>query len=396
MSANFENQPNRTDRLNVRSVIDEAISQSIKPQDNDPYIKSFATATADLLLNSELGMLMTFALDMRDVDKTTPSTLFNILRCAVQKQLIRMDPVGYPLDGYLNSEKYHQAVRTILEDPITSDELLLDLSWRRIQTNIGERYKSHKIIMACLEDRLGSYPRFLDIGCSEMQGPKQLYYSHLVPFTPVEFATAEDHANITPKLSLVNNILDSHKGIPGPVVGIDPNRPDTANMDWIIACSFKPGELARNERTTAFNSLRHLDSKQLHGYWQRFNEASMEAFLEADFQSSGDFTQFEVITFTTMLNQLHEQDVVSSQELARKFLTPSGVIIYQDRVMPDPLNSSRLKFLESYNDYNYRTLIEFADDPTHTLHDVLQWETGRCMTLRPGPKLAELLSGQLG
>jgi hypothetical protein len=212
-----------------------------------------------------------------------------------------------------------------------------------------------------------------------------------VPFTHIDVVegNTDDFGDI------LNEILDSSEGVPGPVVGIDPVRPDPANADWIIACSFKPRELARGERRAAFDKLHQLDSREIHGYWEPFSDAGMASFREAEFQQKGPLDTFEVITFTTMLNQCAPWEIEPKRALARQFLAPNGVIIYQDRIMPDQADPSKLTFLENFNGYNYRTLVEFANDPNHVLYDVMEWETGRCQTMRPGPALDQLLAGDL-
>lgn len=376
--------------LRVRDVVEECERQAVRPQDGDPYIQAFAGAVSDHLRHGELGINMSFALDMRAVDTPTPATMFNVLRCAVQKQLLARDPVGYPLAGYDQPAKFHQAISDLMSIPDAQDELLGDLAWRRIQTNIGERYKAHKIILAALSHRLGERPSFMDVGCSDLQGPKQLRYSYLVPFVDINGELPEE------SISRLNSIIHSPEGVPGQIVGIDATRPDMTHMEWIIACTFKPAELARGERLEAFTKLHKLESKEIYGHWKAFDETGMAAYDPSRFESSADLSRFDVITFTTMLNQVKDTEVDAKRQLARKFLKPNGIIIYQDRFMADPQDQSKLLFLEHYNDYNYRTLIEFGDDPSHTLYELMQWETGRCHTLRPGPYLDDLLAGQLG
>lgn len=383
----------RPDMLRTSAIIDECYKQIELPQDNDPYIASFAEAAADHMVHGELGMIVTFALDIRAIDQPTHQYMFNVLRCAVQRQLLKRDP-DYPTNGYERPEKYYQAINDIVNDTSAESELQADLVFRRIQTNIGERYKAHKLIMAALSPRLGHQPRFMDIGCSELQGPKQLHNTHTVPFSPVRLKpnTVMPDSSITEER--INTIITSDSGTPGPVLGVDPVRPDITNGEWVIACSFKPGELANGERRQAFEKLRRLGSHSLYGYWKSFDEASMAQYDPTQYDAARPLDAFEVITFTTMLNQLPQHEIDAKRDIARRYLTKNGLIIYQDRVMADTDDGSSLVFLKDFNDFRYRTLIEFADDPKHTLHEVFQWETGRCKVARPGARLMHLLNGK--
>src|SRR5690606_31502435 len=193
----------------------------------------------------------------------------------------------------------------------------------------------------------------------------------------------------------INELLQTDRGVPGEVLGIDTVRPDPADMDWVIACSFKPAELAKQERMYSFFALQGLKNRKIHGHWREFSEAGMSDYDPGEYSTDVDLSKFEVITFTTMLNQIDYDQIEPMRRLARSYLADNGIIIYQDRFMPDPNDSSRLKFLPNYNGYNYRTLIEFGQDENHTLFDLMQWETGRCKVMRRGPAFAAILGRSL-
>lgn len=381
------------DRLSP--LIDECNYQYAYPQDSDRYIASFAGAAYDQLAFRELGKITIRALDARGVEEIAPFNLFNLVRCAIQKQLLKHDS-GYPSDGYEDPRKFYAAIEDITASPEICDEIEYDLTHRRVQTNIGERYKSHKIIMASLADRLGPEPRLMDVGCSELQGPKQLRNVAEVPFSQIAVDVYPHNPTKQQEIDVaLQNALDSDLGVPGPVLGIDVREPDEGAAEWVLACTFKPNELLSGERRDNFEALRAMSADQIFGYWKGFDNEAMKGYDPQNYASDRPLDAFEVITFTTVLNQMKTDEIHAARELARSYLSDNGVIVYQDRLTAMRNNKDALELLPDYHHYNYRTFVEFGDDPRHAVHEVMRWQTGRCKVLRPGKYLLQLLRGEL-
>lgn len=382
----------------VGSVLEVCDQQAVNPQDGDPFIRAYAVAAADHIRNHKLGRIVQLALDIRAVDPPRAGNIFNLSRVEVHRQSFQLDQ-NYPDERYIDPDTYHENIGIITSDKSRRSQLIHALERNRINASIGERYKSHKVLLALLAPRIGEKPRLLDVGSGEFQGLKQLHFSHLVPFEAVHILPSPRHETVEEirlLKDLVNGILSSrHQGVPGQTVGVEPVRMDKDNEDWFFASSIKPSEFHNEKRINAFHTLRTLKSDNVFPYWHEFTPAGMAHFETADFQNDNPFDKAEVVSFATVLNQLPSEQIEPTRELARKYVTDNGIILYQDRFMPDPRNTARLKFLPDYNNFNYRTLLEFANDPTHRLYDLMQWETGRCQVMRPGPDLQAFLTGEL-
>ncbi len=383
----------------VSDILQVCDQQAENPQDGDAFIRAYAVAAADHMRHGDLGLLMQFALDIRAVDPPRPINMFNLSRVEVHRQSFQLDK-AYPNETYTDPAKYHENIAVITSDGYRRWKLSTALEHNRINASVGERYKSHKVLLALLAPRIGEKPRLLDVGSGEFQGLKQLHFSFLVPFEPVEVLPSsrqETVEEVDLLRTMINGILASrHAGTPGTTVGVEPVRIDKNNEDWFFASSIKPSEFYNQKRINAFHALRTLISNQVFPYWHEFTPQGMAHFADIDFGDEKPLDKAEVVSFATVLNQLPTEQIEPTRELAREYVTENGIILYQDRFMPDPKNPSRLKFLPDYNNFNYRTLVEFANDPAHRIYDLFQWETGRCQVMRPGPDLEKFLAGEIG
>lgn len=374
---------------------------------DDPYISAFAEATAAEIREGELDEVLQFAQRMRSHPLLSPRDVINLLRPAVQKQVLRRDPVGFPSPAYQVPTAYRDHLRTTLNDPDGYDELVYDMGTRNIQSNIGDRYKAHKLLMHSLWNRLGPAPRLLDVGCSELHGPIKLMSD--MPFGEIEVVEAARGRRLQPNpvaSHAVNDLMKVAHVKPAASVGVDILPRDVRSSEWVAACTLRPKELEDPSRRHEFSHLhriaellmrsRHMDEDTVaqkmgqlatglpnitaHLGKGGFNEQGMASFHETT-----DIKQFEVVTFTTMLYMLTPAERRAAQALARRYLAPNGVIIYQDFARPHPQGQATLKFFPRWTAFKYRTMVEFAGDSTPRLYEVFQWETGRCMRMQFGP-----------
>jgi SAM-dependent methyltransferase len=94
---------------------------------------------------------------------------------------------------------------------------------------------------------------------------------------------------------------------------------------------------------------------------------------------------FDVVTLSTILYQVSDQDRSLIQEIAKRYIKPEGVVIYQDFAVKDRDDPTRLHFHDTwFNDrFPYHTLVYDPHSPEE-LQDIFGWENGRCAKMITG------------
>ncbi|HVS58582.1 MAG TPA: hypothetical protein VHD60_02460 [Candidatus Saccharimonadales bacterium] len=358
----------------------ELARQAVMPPANDARIAAFSQACLQAIERPEMVTLEA------ELDKRTdlmPSYAANLLLRSMQKQLLRTDPT-YPFAHTLESA-WHESFERLWGDTGTPDELLADIRGRNVQSNVVERYKAFKLVASLLHERLGEEITLMDVGASRNHGLKKLKLD--LPFKPVECGV-RDHPRFPAALldTLANGALKQPMKL-GHCVGTDviPLK-DGDDAFWAKSCSFYPSELLDEAAIAEYD---YLDLTDVHGV----------SFVEGDFTGAGlcspaaGYEKFDVITASTFLYQLSASKRAHARQLFHGYIAEKGVIIYQDFVRQSS-NKRELDFEKNWFAalFPYRTLVEFADDSSGRVYEVLRWSNGRCNLWVPGKDIDKVIT----
>ena len=360
----------------------ELTNQAVLPPGGDKRIAAFSQAILKMVGTPELDTILQMMLTYRT--SVSPSYAVNLLLRAFQKQLLVHDS-HFP-DDFTSVSVWMTAIRALLDDTGIKAALYRDVLQRETQSNVVERYKAFKLVIGLLQSQLGDGLSVLDVGCSRNHGLKKLKLN--LPFKPVSCGVKDSdrlpHALLD---SLFNGVLRQPLSL-GRCQGSDiVPLAATDGRDWAKSCSFYPSELLN---AAAVSEYDYLDSSDIAGV----------NFAIGDFKAAGmglhTYAQkYDVITVSTFLYQLSADERVDARRLFKQYLRPGGIIIYQDFVRPSADGQS-LEFETNWFDslFPYRTLLEFGNDITGQLYEVLRWDNGRCNRWVPGNDMSALLKDQ--
>jgi hypothetical protein len=348
-----------------------------KPYSKDERIAAFSKALFRIIEHGELHGFLD-GLERRD-SETPPSSATRLVLRALQKQLMLRD-VRYP-QHYDNETAWLDAFNRLREDPAAMDTFSRDLATRQLQSNVVERYKAFKLALWLMQPLMSGTPRVLDVGCSRNHGLKKIKLN--LPFRPVACGLEDDDypgellsASFN---SLISAPLPLGRSVGADIVPINGGE-DAA---WARSCSFSPNELLDPGVVTEYDYLEHVRPADIHFKTGDFAGGGLDEEEEDD--------KFDAVTASTFLYQLAPEKRVRAREIFRKYLSKSGVVIYQDFAghTPDHLD---LEFEDDWTiKYRYRTMVEFAGDPSGRLYELFRWDYGRCGRWQPGADIAELL-----
>lgn len=377
----------------LQRFLSELDMQAQNPPAGDEFIAAYSAAFKELL-TEDLGIrreLSYYYAQRHIYDKQYgPSYTHNKWLRAIQKQLMRNAEIqNYPSEAWKQPGRWRAAITDILANDLVVEEFEYDVIHRETQSNVAERYKSFKLIMLMLRDRLGVEPSVLDIGCSQNHGLMKLATGfHFGKISAVEL-DSEGRPHTDYEVSSKVNRLLKTRLILGPSVGVDAIplkikkrnsiadefEIDPATREWVKACSFYPSELLDESLVHEYDMLDRIDSVNVGFEWLDIVDKSLE--LGEGF--------FDAVTLSTVLYQASDQDRLRMQEVAKRYIKPDGIVIYQDFAVKDRDDPTRLHFHETwFNDrFPYHTLVYDPHNPEE-LQDIFGWENGRCTKMIAG------------
>lgn len=353
--------------------------QAIRPPADDARIASFSQAVLSMLENPYMNELES-AVDART--QASPSYAANLLLRGVQTQLLKHEP-DYPFP-FTQETVWRESLQNIFSDQTVFEELIDDILSRNVQSNVVERYKAFKLIIGLFHERFSEEVTMLDVGCSRNHGLKKLHLNlSFKPFVSGLRQTANFPSDL---LDVLFNGNLKHQIKLGDCVGSDivPLRRDGKDAFWAKSCSFYPSELMDKASVSEYDYL-------------EYNEVDGVTFVQGDFTAGGLSTSpsmdsFDIITASTFLYQLNATQLRRARTLFRDLLSKRGVIMYQDFARPSA-DRLDLDFESNWfaSLYPYRTLIEFADDSSGSVYEVLRFNNGRCAQWVPGKDLNKVV-----
>lgn len=358
----------------------ELYAQIEKPPAGDERIAAFSAAMITELQDEETrDFIKDLFAHRKDI---APSYAANLLLRGFQKQLLRdADRFDYPT-SFDKTEPWRAAIREVLEDPVRSEELVLDMFIRDVQSNIAERYKSFKLIMQAMKSRIGERPKVMDIGCSQNQGLKKLALGR--PFGEVEVVNdGEGESIIDPNLTKKVNAELAKPFRIGTGLGIDimPMN-DPRVREWAKSCSFYPSELLDQELIDEYDLINQHDRVDNIGF-DTYDFTSEALYRLSHDQFRGNF---DVITLSTVMYQMDEDERTRMADIVRRFLAPGGIVIYQDFGEVDKGDPTKLNYYKHWflHKFSYTTAVLDTADPRDELQEIFRWENGRCQRMAMG------------
>jgi hypothetical protein len=367
----------------------ELHTQSDPRSTGDERIAAFAVAANRSIYDDEHFRNVIDGL-LSDRSELAPSYAVNLVLRALQKQLSRRpDSTGYP-DAYTTPEPWRDSIAWVSEPENTAEhyDFVADLTYRQVQSNVAERYKSIALIAQLMSPRLSEHPTILDVGCSQNQGLKKLALSGQIPFAPFHSMSEQPPERTRLETEILNKLLV--RAVPlGPSIGIDAIHADDANnKEWARSCSFYPSELLNDHRREEYDLLEMAHPPQVGFYQADFADLDIDDLLR---QSPSE--RFDIVSFSTVLYQVSEEQRATMIANARKLLKPSGLIVIQDFVTLDEQDHTKLVFHPNWFEYSYiyTTVVIDPLDTTGRAHEVFRWENGRCNKMKAGRDLGRVM-----
>ena len=243
----FEDQPGDGQQISqdILDLAEECLEQSINAPQNDEGIKSFSRAVLRLLNFPEYAAQIEFLLENLHKIKGPTSASYKHNKLLRSFQFEAIDDPDYP---YRTDVEYLKELMKILDDP-RNDSFNVNFLTRDVASNIAERYKAFELIMLMMQERLGSCPTVLDIGCSVNHGLLKMN-SKRFGFGEVDVVKRSFDPDGTQKIDIDQelkhkaNALLASKYILGKCIGIDilAGKSDPYAQRWAESCSFYPFE----------------------------------------------------------------------------------------------------------------------------------------------------------
>ena len=357
-------QPSRYD-----TAIQAFNELSIDPPKHDPYMAACYTAAFSLSQQeTPLHDLLEEVVTQREM---TPKHLGNLFYRGVQLvELFYRENGTYPTN-YITPEAWEQE----LTDIVTSKDgsVLKDVLLHKDTTStIYQRYAGAKTLLT------GLFPHtdlaVADFGCGGNYGLRGMALATPEPFGPI--------TDLTPQKTvtrLVEKPLTIDKGLA--IDREDPNDP--AIRKWRLACSFYPQELGKLPGVVALE--------------ERLQQANNVRFYKGDLLalpvgSPGlPAHSYDAVILSTCCYQMNEAQQEQVFSAAASMIHDDGLVIVQDFAVKDRNNPYALDYNVNWHKtpYSYRNFV-FGPRTEWKMKEVLQWNDGRCETVKPGDDFALL------
>ncbi len=361
--------------------------------DTNPLFNEAVKNMIEFHENPDISVVKRIARRAPDRIHPIPLPLYaaHLIRVGYQNELLRIDGIGYP-EEFVTKEKCLEGWRIILDNQERYDNFLANISWRPLQTNVADRYKGVKAVILNYPERFKGPIHYLDVGSSLGNGCKKLALND--NFRPIKRTMEwyQDTALLQRKPrwnDALNQRLSAEVNF-GDCVGIDimPGN-KTVDRDWIYSCSFYPSELLDKTKTEEFTRLETANPKNYHGVVR--GDFSYESDVLEVINRTGR-SQFDVISFVTVLSQVSEDERELMLKNALNILAPNALIIIQDFVGVKRSVSNQLAFYPDWREpYSYRTVVINPSISGLKPHEVLYWQNSRCEEVRISGEYDSLL-----
>lgn len=313
---------------------------------------------------------------------------------ALQKQgLYRLPGLQYPAQE-ISKTPWNHLITTVMRDPALRAEFSYDITNRDVSSNLGERYKSLKLLIPLLSQRFERDVRILDIGCSQNQGLKQLHASRVIPYEPIRAGRPRRWR--TPGSYGGESIVDNRLGrrlntmlaagdlAIGRCLGIDKEPKDRSDViEWTKACSFYPSELLMASKVEKYDIIEASTPNPADVDFCQLNILGIDR-REAVDRMLAQHGTFDIVMFSTMKYQLSDQQREIADAIATRCVDPNrGLVITQDFAEINVNDPTRLSFFDDWDPYTYQTVARDMMNP-ETLQQLFVWDSGRCEKLQLG------------
>jgi len=383
----------------MAKYVAELENQEVKWEKDDPYLAAYCSAALQALEDiPSYREVMEYFVEIRPDLK--PSQYQNLAFRSVQKFLLRdRDYNNYP-HGYLDKASWLASLADI-SNPLSPnhDEFIGDITLRNPQANVSRRYRGVSLVLGLFAERFGSEPEILDIGASQNLGLKQMALKEHYPFDPivgVEWLVKPGHKfghrpATAASVRRANQFLQQSAPI-GPSVGIDIIDPrEEGNKEWVRTSSHYPKEWLNDALVEQYDVLDLAEPPGIdlfQGDFSEFNrpEEPGEPTPQERFDRLYPGKKFDVVSFCTVLNQVHPIAAQMMMRHAEQYLKPNGIIVIQDFAKVPARYEHTLVFDEHWFSRNFPYTTIVYDPATSTFHELFLWENSRCdlMTIAPG------------
>lgn len=396
-----ETNPIPSRRVDQRATIDIAINNLVRalgiesksPIDDDLVIRAFSEAAVEAIYDGQLLPTLRHTLEMRKdmgKKKLKAPDLAALLFRAFHKQAYRYED-DYPSVVHTDYAAWLAIITSTLNEMARIEELELDLL-RDVQSNVADRAVGPELILQSEHERLGDNPAVLEVGTSDGQLLHLMSPEIDVPFNEISVVR-----NLGRKASRncfgLNRILEDETEYinaalkvkhPFRGVGLDQVRRDEKTSLWVFANTIRPREMVLDpSRAERFERLHAAEVGNVQFYTGSFSEDGVRNLADET-----GIEKFDLILFPTILYQQDTETIASMRGLARKLLSRDGLIGYQDKIHVNPRNRTEMKFYPRFDHYNL--LIEDPLISDDQLHQVLEFDSGRCRELKFGPNASKL------
>lgn len=288
--------------------------------------------------------------------------------------------------SYRKSAAWDSLIDYTLSNPYFHEMFDYDLSYRRVQTNVADRYKGIHLPMSILSEKY--FPEqeisWLDIGTSIGLGPRAEIKG--IPFSlnlGVKRQFPDLYSNDGFDYAKDNRLAgDWVKRLEAPINyahidGVDlTGFNDIIQIMWVRA-SYYPTELHIKSITRQFDTLRQIEDPKLDFHVANFADELSVARFSAE---TGD-RKYDFVSAVTMHHQLGgTAEVLEFDRLAKSMLSENGFYIRQGFMHVNPASPTGLFFPKNWGALDYRTIIESPGiniPPT----EIFQWQNARCNEL---------------
>lgn len=367
--------------------------ESKNPIDDDLVVRAFCEAAIETIFDGQLLPTLHSTLEMRsrmEKRKLRAPDLAALLFRAFHKQAYRYED-DYPSPVHTEYETWLRIIERTLSEHSRTEELELDLL-RDVQSNVADRAVGPELVLHSEHDRLGDNPTVLEVGTSDGQLLHLMSPEIDVPFNPVNVVHSlgrhatkgffDERRTLQNETEYINGLLQDKHPFQG--VGLDQVRRDEKTSLWVFANTIRPREMALDpSRAERFERLHATEASNVQFYTGSFSEEGVK-----NLASSTGIEKFDFIVFPTILYQQDSATIASMRGLARKLLSPHGLIGYQDKIHTNPRNRAEMKFFPRFDHYNL-----LLEDPLMSgdlLYQVLEFDSGRCREVKFGPNAAKL------